>query len=358
MKIAALTSGRDTPSTRFRIRQHIEPLLDFGITVNEYYPILDKNAGLPSQLQTISTKSLAPIIDTAWRSAKLVCRSPGIIGSWLADATWLSRELLPGYLTLEKLLKSPIFLDVDDAIWHAKPYGKHTCKNIALISQAVIAGNDFLADWFSNYNSNVFVIPTAIDTTRFSPQHSNNNKTANYFIIGWTGISGNFRYLYQIEDALFRFLSKYDARLLIVSELPPSFRKLDPSWVTFSKWSREIEASIISEMDVGIMPIPDSEWARGKCSFKMLQYLSCGIPCIASPVGMNKEVLDRASLGIPASDSNEYYEALRTLYLDNNLKNSMGINGRAVVKKFYSKHVVSKKISEIFYSSITTNKHA
>jgi len=348
MNIAALTSGKTTPSTRFRIRQHIDPLRDYDISISEYYPLIDKNSGVPPVIQRISNAVLSPFIETGWRTAKLACRIPGIIGSRKADATWISRELLPGYSTMESILKNPVYFDVDDAIWHAKPNGKKACKRIAECSHAVIAGNDFLADWFSQYNSNVYVVPTAIDTDKYAPKPANTPHSDKIFTIGWTGISGNFVHLYQIEDALYSFLSRYDAELLIVSEIPPAFKKLKSQWIRWIQWSPAIEASIISEMDVGLMPIPDSEWSRGKCSFKMLQYLSCGIPCIASPVGMNLEVFDKAPLGIAAADSSEFYEGLELLYQKEELRNTFGTNGRLVVENHYSRKVVTQRLASIF----------
>ena len=348
MDIAAITSGRNTPSTRFRIRQYIEPLSRAGINIKEYYPLIDKNAGIPSRLQWSNSPSFLRMSNSAWRSAKIACRLPGILASRRADATWLSRELLPGHYTLEKFLGTPLFFDVDDAIWQAKPHGKEVCRKIAEQAQAIIVCNDYLANWFSAYNSNIHIVPTSIDTDRFLPAAG--QKEDETFIIGWTGSAGNLHYLYRIEDALHAFLSKHDARLLIISDRAPNFQKLKDSWVRFVPWSPSIEASSIARMDVGLMPLPDSEWSKGKCAFKMLQYLACAVPCIASPVGMNEVVLSKASVGVSSNSTSEFYDALKTLYLDKTLRETLGSNGRMLVERLFSIKANTPILAEIFSS--------
>src|SRR5580698_10500765 len=151
IRVAALTSGRDVPSTRFRIRQHINSLRNHGINVNEYAPYIDKYALLPGWPVKISYKYALPYL-ALWQGCKLATRLPGVWGSWCSTITWLEREILSGYLTIEFSLKRPVVLDVDDSIWLAKPFGRKAAARIAKRADVVVAGNRFLADWLTQWN--------------------------------------------------------------------------------------------------------------------------------------------------------------------------------------------------------------
>lgn len=349
MDVAALTTGRNDPSARFRIRQHIEPLAEMGIRVREYIPAIDKHAGLPSVIADRTPAYFRQPMETTWRYAKLAARLPGMIGSLTADLVWLNRELLPGRYTLERLLRRPFVLDVDDAVWLGRPDGANTMARLGRDAVAVFAGNRYIADWFSAYNHAIHIVPTAIDADRFRPA-SRDSRGERPFTVGWTGSRGNFGYLYDIEAPLAEFLNKFDARLLVMAEAPPRFARLDPAKVIYRQWSPEIEASTLQSMDVGLMPLPDNEWTRGKCSFKMLQYMSTGLPVIVSPVGMNTEVLSQGQVGFGARTDSEWYAALEWLYLNQEDALRMGDAGRALVLERYSRRVVTDQVAKAFRS--------
>lgn len=356
IKVAALTSGKNVPSTRFRIRQHIDSLQKAGIDVCEYVPMIDKSARLPGITLARSPKYVWPIY-TLWQAAKLLTRIPGIIGSWKAQITWLSREIMPGYPTLEPLLKRPYVLDVDDAIWLWQPFGRSTSKLIAKSASIVLAGNTYLANWFSSYARDVRIVPTAIDTDRFLPRKFLDSNRDRRFTVGWTGLSINFKYLYKIEMPLESFLENHkDSELLIIADKPPNFQRLPNERVRYIKWSPSIEAEAVRQMDVGIMPLPNNDWTKGKCSFKMLQYMASGVPVVVSPVGMNVEVLSLGRIGFAAKSNAEWYEALDFLYKDRDLAHKYGLTGRLIAEKHFSRSVVSANIALIFkelYSAST-----
>ena len=202
MKIAAITSGLNIPSARFRIRQHLSLLQDKGIEINEYRPYIEK-ISTPAILNKMRRRYLLPI---AGAELLLSCcmRIPGIVGSRKADLTWIERNFIPGFETLIKTLKSPRVLDVDDSLWisylNSGYWTKIAAKNVDLI----IAGNDYLANFYSDYCKKIEIVPTAIDCKRFKPGIVNRSS----FNIGWTGTSGNFKYLYMIENAISDFLKK------------------------------------------------------------------------------------------------------------------------------------------------------
>lgn len=354
IKVAALTSGKNVPSSRFRVRQHIEPLRNAGIDVYEFVPGIDKYAPIPGWSRTVSQKYIWPLYPF-WQGVKLITRVPGVIGSWRAQITWLEREMLPGCLSLEPILKRPYVFDLDDAIWLTFPFGRLTVSKIVRNAEVIIAGNSYIAEWCSSYSQNIRIVPTAIDTERFMPRSCNNFQTNKRFTIGWTGTSGNFKYLYQIETSLERFLKNHDAELVVIAETPPKFSKIQPEKVKFFNWSPAIEAEILQQIDVGIMPLLSDEWALGKCSFKMLQYMAAGVPVVVSPVGMNAEVLAKGEVGLPACNGADWFDALDNLYKDRELCHKYGAAGRQVIEQCFSRDVISAEIAHIFKELIKGN---
>jgi glycosyltransferase involved in cell wall biosynthesis len=277
--------------------------------------------------------------------SNLALRVPGILGSRKADVTWLERNFVFGLDDLAVLLKSPIVLDIDDAIWLYGPFGPSGIKRLVRRVDMVFAGNQFLADWCSNYCENVQVVPTAVDSTRFRPRLTPKSDDGP-FVVGWTGTSSNFRFLKIVEPALARFLgTNPTSRFMVVADQRPSLPALPRHQMAFVQWSPEIEHTALQDMDVGIMPIDDSEWSRGKCSFKMLQYMATGIPVIASPYGMNSEVLALGRLGLSAVSLDEWSEALDVLHRDAHLRRNLGRAGRLALERTYALEIVAARIA-------------
>ncbi len=344
LKVAALTPGRHVPSARFRVRQHIASLRERGIQVEEYVPAIDKYARLPGWPRNLRQSYAAPLF-VPWQAAKLAARFPGIVGSWRRRVTWLQRALLPGVPSLEGLLKAPLVFDVDDAIWLKRPFGAATARRIARQAAVVVAGNRYLADWFSVYCDDVRVVPTAIDTDRFHPASTE----VSVLMLRRPARSALFPYLRMIEKPLLDFLRDHaNARLLVVADRPPEGALGETEQMRFTPWSEGTEAAAVQAMDVGLMPLPDNAWTRGKCSFKMLQYMACGIPAIVSPVGMNAEVLALGQLGLAAVRGADWYEALEHFYRDRDKARAAGREGRSVARRHFSRAVVSRRLAEVF----------
>lgn len=329
IQIAALTGGLETASTRFRVRQYIQPLSRFDISVTEYIPRWGESCGLPSPF-------------------KMAARIPALFQSRRADLIWLSRELVQGYATFERLLKRPRILDVDDAIWLRPPLGRLGQPWVARGMDAVIAGNDYLADYYSRYCRSIFVVPTGIDTRRFTPKPASDNPEQP-FVIGWTGSRSNHKYLQTIEPVLHRFLQAHpDSRLLIISNGLWKPERILHDRIDFHFWNPNDETRLLHRMSVGLMPLPDDPWTRGKCSFKMLQYMASGLPAVVSPIGMNKQVLAKGPAALAAQTLDEWGEALETLYRNPSLRQSMGQTGRRIIEEFFSVEILSERLAEIF----------
>jgi glycosyltransferase involved in cell wall biosynthesis len=219
---------------------------------------------------------------------------------------------------------------------------------IARRADLVIAGNTTLADWFMPYTRRIEILPTAVDCNRFQPRQRPAAESGG-FTLGWIGTVGNLSYLQAIEVPLANFLRRHDdATLLVVADRPPVFAAIPGDRWSYRPWNEADEVAAINVMDVGLMPLPDSEWARGKCSYKMLQYLACGKPVVVSPVGMNGEVLQSAEVGYGASSDNEWLEALEHLYKHRSEAAQLGGNGRALVERRFSLEVIGTHLAELF----------
>lgn len=329
IRVAALSGGQNTPSTRFRIRQYIEPLQERGIEVTEHIPCWGESCGLPSPF-------------------KMISRIPGLIRSRRADLVWISRDLVQGYPTFERMTKRPRILDADDAIWMSRPFGKYGQPWAARGMDAVIAGNDYIAEYYSRYCRTVYILPTAIDTRRYTPRPPEADPPER-FVIGWTGMRTTYKYLERIEPAVKRFLDEHhDAQLLLISNEPWKPALIPMDRIRFCPWTPQDETRLLHEMTVGLMPLPDDPWTRGKCSFKMLQYMAAALPVIVSPVGMNQQVLEKGYIGLSAQTEDQWLDALEALYRDRSLCGTMGKTGRQVVEQHYSVAIIADKLADIF----------
>ncbi len=327
IRAIALTGGATVPSARFRIRQFLGQLEPFGVALTE------RSSGPGSYPPT--SRWARP----AWALASLADRLPAIAASHGADVTVLQRELLSTFVTLEGLTKRPRVLDVDDALW-ALPRGAFAGR-LAQRCDRVIAGNAFLAEWFSSYCRDVQVIPTAVDTIRFRPAP---RPADGRVIIGWSGASGGLHYLSSLQDDLAEVLGANPQVLLrVLSDQPPILPRLPAKQVEFVAWSPESEVPTIQSFDLGLMPLNDSVWERGKCSYKMLLYLSCGVPALVSPVGMNRTVLAEASVGEGVLGS--WRGALSDWIGDEPRRRSAGAAGRALVESTYSRLVIAPRLA-------------
>jgi glycosyltransferase involved in cell wall biosynthesis len=280
----------------------------------------------------------------AWGFWNLAEHVPAPGRSLRYDVTLLQREMLSTFVTFEPFLKHPRVLDVDDAIWVHR--GGGFARRLAELCDHVICGNNFLAEGFSRWNPKVSVLPTAVDTQRFIP--ANGSHRPGRPVIGWLGLSSGLAFFRDIEAALSDVLRRHpEAVLRIISDKAPEFRLLPPLQVEYIRYSRAREVSDIQELTVGIMPLDDSEGARGKCSFKMLQYMACGIPVVASPFGMNAEVLAKGGVGFGAARPKDWVDALEALLTDANLRGRMGEAGRSVVSQHYSVEVLAPRLATI-----------
>src|SRR2546423_2081892 len=321
LKVTALTSGKHVPSSRFRVRQFIKPLASLGIQVSEYPLIIKKY-----------TPGISPMINAFSDILKMFARAPGLLAAKSSDVTWLERELVPRRYTFERFAGPKRLFDVDDAIWLTDE--SRFSEEIAKHSTGVIAGNQFIADYYHKLGVRVWVVPTSVDTESWKPELK---KKRNGWTVGWIGSSSNLKYLYAIEESMADFLAEHrTSELLVVCDRKPSFKIILPTAWKFARWTPENELKLTQKIDVGLMPLPETAWSRGKWALKMLLYMAVGLPVIASPVGVNSEILRQAEIGLPAVNKDNWYEALRLLFADRKRAFSLGRAGRRLVEEQYS----------------------
>jgi glycosyltransferase involved in cell wall biosynthesis len=342
--VEAVVSGRLTASSRFRVFQHVGALGELGVEVSARSPRINKYAALPGRLR--GHRLLTPAGRVALDAAKLAVRAPTVLGSWRADLTWLEREVLPGRVSIEPFLGRPLLFDVDDAIWLLSPGHHDAAKEIGRRAACVVAGNDYLADWFSHSGCPVERVWTAIDTESFEPAPERGDGES--FVVGWTGSGSTIRYLQSIAVPIARFLAaNSEAKLVVMADFAPKLRDIPKERVEFVRWDPSVEACTVASFDLGLMPLPDSDWARGKCSLKMLQYMACAVPSVVSPVGLNSQILSMADVALPAQTDEQWVEAMQMVHDDRKLAGALGSTGRELVERSFSVRVISRQLADV-----------
>lgn len=335
IKVAAFTGGADVPSARFRVRQYVAMLARLGVSVDEMRCSLGKYPPQNTMLRPLWL--LAALSEQALNVAKL--------GRY--DVVLLQREMVSKLVTLERWVGRRMVLDVDDAIFlHRKG---STARRLAERAAVIVCGNSYLADNFSRWNPRVRVIPTGIDTDRYRPAEKTVSAAGEGGeVIGWMGTSSNLPELVAIEGALADVLARFPkAKLRVISDRPPPLSRIPATQLEFVAWTKESEVRLLQEMDIGIMPLQESPWTLGKCSFKMIQYMACGLPSVVSHVGMNAEIAQMAPCTLSVRNSDEWVEALGELLRNARLRSVIGRTAREVAEKSFGVKVLAPRLAEV-----------
>jgi glycosyltransferase involved in cell wall biosynthesis len=269
------------------------------------------------------------------------------------DVIFIYREMFPiGPAIIERLLGSrgrpPIVFDFDDAIFlpsvsdanrairALKQPGK--VATILRYSDHVIAGNEYLAAYARRFSGAVTVIPTCVDTTKFVPSpdafSTNGSHPSQQPVVGWIGSPTTASYVRGLAD-IFRQVRDRHPFVLRVSGAGES---LDVPGVPTEQpeWALEREVELFNTCDVGVYPLADDEWSRGKCGFKAIEFMACGVPVVASAVGVNREIIEDGVNGFLASTEAEWIEKLGRLLVDRELRRRFGEAGRRTIEQRYS----------------------
>jgi glycosyltransferase involved in cell wall biosynthesis len=245
--------------------------------------------------------------------------------------------LLPGIIE-SRLLRIPYIYDFDDAFF--LKYRLERFKRVSfllkdkfnpVVSRAVtvLAGNSYLADYAKQWNPVTHFFPTVVDTDRYTPAP---NKNEDIFTIGWIGSPSTSVYLSELLQPLADLGREGPVRFMVIGGHCSAIEGVD---VVNMPWSELTEVDLINTFDVGVMPLFDDEWARGKCAFKLIQYMACGVPVVASPVGANMSVMNN-TCGLFADSAHAWLDSLRRLRDDFVLRGRMGTAARKRVEDRYS----------------------
>lgn len=235
----------------------------------------------------------------------------------------------------------PIIYDFDDSIWREPTDGvpllkrliksNHKVPKICKWAAIVVTGNQYLANFARQFNINVIVIPTVVDTDkRFFPISNKINET---ITIGWTGSHTTLPYLEELEPMLLALQEKNRFTLMVMANKPPEFKKLTCDFIL---WTEEAEVEELRKIDIGIMPLPDNEWTKGKCGFKAIQYMALGKPTVASDVGVNGEIIEHGINGYLCKSHEDWQKYLNILINDQALINKQGAQARKKIEEGYS----------------------
>lgn len=255
---------------------------------------------------------------------------------------------------ISRVFNKKVIFDFDDAIWmndgHDHPvlwWFKSRWK-ISLIckwSWRVIVGNQFLAKFASQHNSEIAIIPTVVNTTIHQRKPTVQSTIPSPITIGWTGSHSTLFYLNQILPALLELEKKIAFTFLVIANKNP---ELPLKGFRFVKWTKETEIEDLSRIEIGVMPLVSNEWAHGKCGFKLIQYLALETPAIASPIGVNTEIIEDGVNGYLASTPAEWIEKISLLVNNPELRAQMGKAGRQTVVDRYSVSANKAKWLEVF----------
>lgn len=340
-----------SPSQRYRIEAYLPYLQRRGIDV-DYEWLLDRE-----DLRVFYRRDRAAA--KAWIAARsAVARFGHVTVPRAVDLFLVHREaffLGPAWSERLAGLRAPIVFDFDDAIWirnvsegnrrFARLKNISKFAAIASRAQVTLAGNEYLAAWARRYSPSVRIVPTCIDTDRFAPE--THRPPRDHVTIAWSGSPSTIDHLRTLLPVLERVKHTFGRRVRIRVMGDPTFTYA-PADIQGESWSPEAELELLRDMDIGVMPLPDDEWTRGKCGLKGLLSMAMGAATVMSPVGVNSEIVQHGENGfLPASDR-AWFDVLAQLIDDADLRARVGAVGRATVFDRYSIRRWQQTVADVF----------
>lgn len=328
-----------SPSQRYRIEQFLESLGANGYTYDYTYIISEAD----------DTYFYKP--GHYLKKAFFLLRS--FVKRWLEtfsfhryDYIFVQREaLVTGACFYEKKAarsQAKLIFDFDDAIWmqHVSEGNKkfsflkdtHKTRKLIELADCVLAGNTYLQEYALQFNPNSILFPTIVDTQKYYRTEETLDKE--YVCIGWSGSFSTFEHFRYLEPVLQQIYTKYGAKIKIKVIGAPQVALSFP--VVFTEWKEETEVQELAEFDIGVMPLDESDWNKGKCGLKGLLYMSMGIPAVLSPVGVSQEIVSDGMDGFLAKDENDWFRILCELIESKSLRDEIGQKGRTKVVERYS----------------------
>jgi glycosyltransferase involved in cell wall biosynthesis len=349
--LVAHRPGR-SPGQRFRFEQYLPYLQENGFTYHISYLLDEKDDKVFYARGRYLGKSrlLFKSLWQRWNDMNNLTQYDMVFlyrEAHMLGTTWFERKIRKAGLKM--------IIDFDDSIWlkdvsegnRNLAFLKRPAKTseIVALCDAVIVGNQYLADYARQYNQKVFVIPTTIDTDYYVPSLKENS--SDKVCIGWTGSSTTLKHFSLAVPVLKKLRTIYGERLTFRLISDEKFTGDLPGLENIS-WCRETEVEDLAAIDIGIMPLPDDDWARGKCGFKGLQYMALGKPAVLSPVGVNNEIIEHGVNGFLADTPGEWEKILRLLIENPDLRKRTGENGRRTIEEKFSYHSQKDRYINIY----------
>lgn len=327
------------PSQRFRFEQYIERFEAEGNTI-EFHPFLSDSTWQSLYKDGSFFKKALGILSSFWRRFLL------LFTLRKADIIFIHREAsMIGPPVFEwiiaKLLRKPYIYDFDDAIWlpnysesnakfhRLKSYWK--IKYISKWAEHVSVGNAFLQEWAEKYNSNTTIIPTTIDLENVHTQKSDHAQAVP--IIGWTGTHTTLHYIEEILPVLQELEKTHSFIFRVISNHPPEFELAS---LDYLPWNKATEITDLATFNIGVMPLNETPWSKGKCGFKALQYMALGIAPVISPVGVNTDIVSDGSNGFLCNTPEEWKTRLIELLTSPSLRQEIGEKAHQKIQSTYS----------------------
>lgn len=349
-----------SPGQRFRCEQYIQSLEESGFKITYSNIISEKDDKVFYAKGNYHRKAWI-LITSFYKRLKDVKKAKK------HDIVFIYREaFMLGITIFERILRKlsqRIIFDFDDAIWlNDTSHGnadlswlKKPSKTATIIklSDLIIAGNKYLADYAQSYNPRIEIMPTTINTLYHKKNVCQIQKSG--ICIGWTGTSTTLKHFETIIPILSKVKKKYNDKIYfkIIVDFPYKVPELQTEAI---QWSLDNEINDLSEFDIGIMPLPNNDWAKGKCGFKGLQYMSLEIPTIMSPVGVNTEIIIDGENGFIASTDDDWVYMLSNLIEDVELRKKMGLAGRKTVVDKYSVEANKQQYVQYFLNLMEIKK--
>ena len=339
-KVLVLTNHRKgrSPGQRFRIEQYLDYLSKKGFDITFSF-LLNERSDKYFYSQTAFLVKIVILIKSylkRWNEMRSYNQYDLIFvyrEAFFTGSTYFERKI--------RASNAKLIFDFDDSIWlHDVSAGnkkwewlKNSDKTKQIIQYAdlVFAGNQYLVDYTKKYNKNVKLVPTTIDTE----YHIGSEVEKSTICIGWTGSSTTLKYFEDSIPNLLKIKQKYNEKVIfkVIVDVEKKYPELG---IMTTPWSLDTEIDELNKIDVGIMPLPDDQWTRGKCGFKGLQYMALEIPTIMSPIGVNNDIIEHGINGFLASSNQEWIDSLSQLIESETLRKKMGANARKTIEQKYS----------------------
>lgn len=354
MQLLAFTKyGPMAASTRQRFIQYEPALTEAGIEVS-YSPLLND-----AHVQRLTEGKRASPISIAMaytrRLKHLLLRARHF------DALWVHCELFPylpgGFERLAYLYGKPIIFDYDDAIFHMYDESARAVVRRLLGGKlepllrratACCCGNEYLENYAAQFCANTMILPTVVDTDKYVPAATLPDRPVT---IGWIGSSSTYVLIPPMLPLLRELAEQRGVRIRIVGAGRAAERD-QFAGLDLIEWSETCEIAEVQAMDIGIMPLQDLPFQRGKCGYKLIQYMACGLPVVASPVGVNATIVEDGVSGFLATDHDQWRASLMRLIEDTALRRAMGEAGRRCAVEAYSLQVHAPRLVEVMQAAV------